>query len=129
MSPLTDILEQHSEGFIPKDLFLECSAGIDELLAIDAHTKTWNFNVPDLGPKLGGMYGGQFLQLMARPDVGKTAFVVSLVCGPGGYADQGAKVDWYVNEEPVKRTRWRCMSSFTGLTKELRQDQQKSHNV
>jgi len=115
---LKELIDKHSPNFILKDTFIECLAGIDDLIDDDAHTKKWNFQLSSLQEKLGGMSAGHFLQLMARPDAGKTAFVVSSVASPGGWADQGANVDWYVNEEPVKRTRWRCISAFSGLTKE-----------
>jgi len=115
---LQDIVEKHGENFIPKSNFTECTADIDDLLELEANMKKWNFNLPILQQKIGGMSAAQFLQIMARPDCGKTGKIVSLVAGPEGWALQGAKIDWYVNEEPVRRTRWRCMSSLTGLTKE-----------
>lgn len=115
---LKDLVEKHGDNFIPKSNFKECTANIDDLLELEKYTKTWNFNLEPLQRKIGGMSAAQFLQIMARPDCGKTGKIVSLVAGPEGWAVQGAKIDWYVNEEPVKRTRWRCMSALTGLTKE-----------
>jgi hypothetical protein len=115
---LKELIERHSEGFLPKDIFIECTADIQDLIDGDVNGKKWEFQLGTLQEKIGGLHEGHFLQLMARPDCGKTAFVVSNVAAPGGWAAQGARVDWYVNEEPVKRTRWRCISAFTGLTKE-----------
>jgi len=115
---LKELLDRHSQGFLPKDVFIECTADIDDLLLADDLGKKWDFQLKPLQEKIGSMHEGHFLQLMARPDCGKTAFVVSNVAAPGGWADQGARVDWYVNEEPVKRTRWRCISAYTGITKE-----------
>lgn len=115
---LKEILDKHGSDFIPKDSFMECSSGIDELIEQESTGTKWGFQLKSLHDKLGGMSAGHFLQLMARPDCGKTAFLVSCVAAPGGWADQGAVIDWYANEEPVKRTRWRCISAFTGLTKD-----------
>ena len=54
----------------------------------------------------------------ARPETGKTAFWVSLVSAPYGFAEQGAKVHAFINEEPAVRTQMRAISCFTGLNKE-----------
>jgi hypothetical protein len=50
--------------------------------------------------------------------VHNTALMTTFMCGPGGWAEQGAMIDYYGNEEAIKRTRWRCISAYTGLTKE-----------
>ena len=54
----------------------------------------------------------------ARPEVGKTAFWVSLCTAPNGFAAQGAKVHAFINEEPAVRTQMRAISCFTGYNKE-----------
>lgn len=115
---LKDIVHKYGDSFVPKDAFVECEADIDELMEQEATTKKWSWQLTSLQERLGGVGQGTFVQLMARPDCGKTAMLVSSVAAPGGWADQGALIDWYANEEPVKRTRWRCISSYTGLTKE-----------
>jgi hypothetical protein len=46
----------------------------------------------------------------ARPETGKTAFWVSLCTGPQGFAEQGAKVHAFINEEPAIRTQMRAIS-------------------
>lgn len=115
---LKEIVDKHGAHFIPKNTFVECVDDIDDLLLSDTHLKKWKFNLEPLAEKVGDLNPGHFFQFMGRPDAGKTAFIISSVAGPGGWAEQGAVVDWYVNEEPVKRTRWRCMSAYSGLTKE-----------
>ena len=41
----------------------------------------------------------------ARPETGKTAFWVSLCAAPDGFAEQGAKIHAFINEEPaIKNT-------------------------
>jgi len=127
---LKDIIEKHSPFFIPKNIYVECLDDIDDLLAAEQTLKQWLFQLKPLNDNVGGLSPGHFFQFMGRPDAGKTAFVISCVAAPGGWADQGAKIDWYVNEEPVKRTRWRCMSAYTGLTKEqLKQDPSNARDV
>ena len=65
---------------------------------------------------------------LARPEVGKTAFWVSLVAGPNGFAEQGANVHAFINEEPAVRTQMRAISCFTGLNKEqIIEDKVKTH--
>ena len=115
---LKEIVDKHGAFFIPKDTFIECLDDIDDLLLDEINKKRWEFALAPLAEKVGSLSPGHFFQFMGRPDAGKTAFIISCVAAPGGWADQGALVDWYVNEEPVKRTRWRCMSAYSGLTKE-----------
>ncbi len=54
----------------------------------------------------------------ARPEVGKTAFWVSLCTAPNGFAEQGAKIHAFINEEPAVRTQMRAISCFTGYNRE-----------
>ena len=54
----------------------------------------------------------------ARPETGKTAFWVSLCAGPDGFAEQGAKIHAFINEEPAIRTQMRAISCYTGMTRE-----------
>jgi len=54
----------------------------------------------------------------ARPETGKTAFWVSLVSAPDGFAWQGAKVHAFINEEPAIRTEMRTISCSTGYTRD-----------
>ena len=118
LTGLQELVTRHSAGFIPIDTFQECVGGIQELFDDEKGRKGWKWQLHPLQEKLGDIHAGHFIQLMARPDAGKTAFLVSSICGPGGWADQGATIDWYCNEESVKRTRWRCISSYTGMTKD-----------
>ena len=117
VSELRDLIEKSEAGFLLEDDFPECDLDIDDLEEQDKASKWWKFNIPVFQENVGSMYGGLFLQAMGRPDAGKTALLISLIAGPGGWLDQGATVDWYSNEEPIKRTRWRCMSAHSGLTK------------
>ena len=117
VTEIRDLIEKSEAGFVLEDDFPECALDIDDLETEDNGLPWWKFNIPVFGDSVGPMQGGLFLQGMGRPDAGKTALLISLVAGPGGWLDQGATVDWYANEEPIKRTRWRCMSAHSGLTK------------
>ena len=62
--------------------------------------------------------GGNLMIAFARPETGKTAFWVSLCAGPNGFAEQGAKIHAFINEEPAIRTQMRAISCYTGMTRE-----------
>lgn len=123
-----DILNGKSTDFSPIIKLLETGSlndnkelvpitdDVHELLqAVEANTK-WAFNLASLSKHVRGLGPGMFAIMGARPEVGKTAFYVSLTFGPGGFAEQGAKVGMFLNEEPAVRTRLRGYSAYTGLT-------------
>jgi len=91
---------------------------IPELIdSLDIQTK-FQFNLPSLQEQVPGIGPGNLVIVFARPESGKTAFWVSLVSAPYGFAEQGAKVHAFINEEPAVRTQMRAISCFTGLNKE-----------
>jgi replicative DNA helicase len=71
-----------------------------------------------LRDEVGGIGDGNLMIVFARPETGKTAFWVSLVSSPDGFAEQGAKVHAFINEEPAVRTQMRAISCYTGMTRE-----------
>ena len=77
-------------------------------------TTKWKFNIPILYEKVGGIGDGNLMIAFARPETGKTAFWVSLVSAPDGFAWQGAKVHAFINEEPAIRTQMRTILCSTG---------------
>ena len=78
-----------------------------------------NFNITGLDREIPqGMHKGQFGCMFAVPNAGKTALVLTLAVGPGGYCDQGFKVLIVGNEEVTKFTVARAYSCAYGLTKE-----------
>jgi replicative DNA helicase len=81
-------------------------------------TTKWKFNIPMLRDNVGGIGGGNLMISFARPETGKTAFWISLCSGPEGFAQQGAKIHAFINEEPAIRTQMRAISCFTGMTRE-----------
>ena len=78
----------------------------------------WSFNIPSLSKYVRGGKGGEFMIAFARPEVGKTAFYVSLAASPNGFCSQGANVHIITNEEPARRTMIRAGTAFTGFTHE-----------
>lgn len=88
---------------------------VDTLLSIMDVNYRWHFNNSRLNEALGGIGPGLFGIVAARPDSGKTLFIVNSVFGPGGFLDQGAKVHIIANEEPGERVMMRGIQSFTGM--------------
>lgn len=117
LDELRALLDQdYTKGFAPNDNYDEVSDDVLEVLAQSGAEPRWKFNLPPLAARLPGFDEGNLMGILARPEMGKTAFIVSLMAKRGGFADQGAKVAYFGNEEPVIRTRLRCMSAFTGMS-------------
>ena len=118
LSVLKRLIDKVNDDFTVIDEDLECTTDIDELLADTSDDNRWKFNIRSLDSKVPGIAGGELCILFARPETGKTAAHISLCYAPGGFADQGASVHTFVNEEPSKRTMVRAVSAWTGMTKE-----------
>lgn len=112
-----ELIEKAEGGFVPNTQDGAIEADLDELEAFFAQRDCWAFNIPTLAEKLPGGASGELMILFARPEVGKTAGHVSLVAGPGGFCDQGARVLVFTNEEPGERTMMRAVSARTGMTR------------
>jgi archaellum biogenesis ATPase FlaH len=68
---------------------------------------------PVLNQRLdGGLLRGHHCVVFARPEMGKTMFLVNAVAG---FLDQGLTVLYIGNEEPTEDTRLRVISRLTGL--------------
>ena len=127
---LKSTIEKVAEDFTPNDVLNVIPTDVDDVLAALADRTTWKFNLPSLYAKVPGMSGGDFLYILARPESGKTAWIVNMVAGPGGFAEQGAKVHCIFNEEPAIRTMIRAISSCTGMTREeIEADKQKASEL
>ena len=118
LSSIKRLIEKTSEDFTPQIDIKPCTKDVFELLKETEDDTRWTFNVRALRDKIPGVAGGELMILFARPETGKTAAHVSLCYGPEGFAEQGASVHTFVNEEKASRTMLRAMSSFTGVTKE-----------
>ena len=114
---IVTMIEKHKSG-IDEDKVPAVTTNVDEVLDLLNVTTKWKFNIPILKECVGGIGGGNLMIAFARPETGKTAFWVSLCAGPNGFAEQGAKVHAFINEEPAIRTQMRAISCYTGMTRE-----------
>jgi replicative DNA helicase len=118
MARLQRLLERSAEGFASDDFGQPTTQDLDELLVDMGDESRFKFHIETLARHVYGIGRTEFGIIFATPETGKTAFVVSLACSPGGYVDQGAKVMMLGNEEATKRTVVRAYSAATGLSKE-----------
>ncbi len=124
---ISKIIEQHDQDK-PIDQIDSVTDNIGELINQLNVTTKWKFNLAQLKDNIGGVGDGNLMIVFARPETGKTAFWVSLVAAPYGFAEQGAKVHAFINEEPAVRTQMRAISSYTGYNKDqIISNLQKAH--
>jgi len=114
---ITSMIEKYKTG-LPSEKLDAVTNDVVELLDRLNVVSKWQFNLTVLKNNIGGIGPGNLMIAFARPEVGKTAFWVSLVSAPYGFAEQGAKVHAFINEEPAVRTQMRAISCFTGYNKE-----------
>jgi len=114
---ITSMIEKYKTG-LPSEKLDAVTNDISELIEKLNVVSKWQFNITVLKNNIGGIGPGNLMIAFARPEVGKTAFWVSLVSAPHGFAEQGAKVHAFINEEPAVRTQMRAISCFTGYNKE-----------
>jgi len=125
---ITKIIEEHKKG-LPTEKLDAVTDNVEELIEQLDITSKWQFNLGVLRSGVGGIGPGNLVIIFARPEVGKTAFWVSLVSKPNGFAEQGAKIHAFINEEPAVRTQMRAISCFTGLNREqIIEDKVRAHN-
>ena len=118
MSRLTSLLENVREGVMPSDFGDATTKDIEELLRMTSDDARWKFNINTLARHVYGIGPAEFGTIFALPETGKSAFAISIVCGPGGFCEQGAKVLYLGNEEETKRTMLRAMQAWSGMTRE-----------
>ena len=109
------LVEKSEEGFVPQDDIEPVPTDLDTLLELAENEECWHFNIPSLSKVVRGGKAGEFMIAFARPEIGKTAFYVSLVASPNGFCCQGADVHIITNEEPARRTMLRAVSAYTGF--------------
>ena len=114
---INKIIEDHKKG-LPEEKMESVTDDIEDLIKQLNITSKWQFNLMRLKENISGVGPGNLVIIFARPEVGKTAFWVNLVAGPNGFAEQGAKIHAFINEEPAVRTQMRAITCFTGLNKE-----------
>lgn len=115
---IKELIDKSENGFVPDDDIEPITTSVEELLEYEANENCWEFNIPTLAKAVRGGKGGEFMIGFARPEIGKTAFYVSLAMAPNGFCAQGANVHIITNEEPAKRTMLRAVMAYTGYSKE-----------
>ena len=116
LEPLRRLLEDYRDDFTPNLRIDWDDIDIDTLLAANDLETQWKFNIPSLRRKVEGVSGGHLLLVGARPNTGKTSFHASLIAGPDGWAQQGAKCIVLCNEESYERVGARYLSAATNMT-------------
>ena len=112
---ILDIIGKHKAG-LPDNKIDSVTTNIGDLLNELNKTTQWKFNIPILQENVSGLGAGNMAIIFARPEAGKTAFWVSLVGGRNGFAEQGATVHAFINEEPAVRTQMRIINCCTEMT-------------
>lgn len=118
LEPIVSIIERTQDNFLPAEMGEVCTTDVDELLELLDTQAKFNFNLAGLGNMVSGVSPGDFIMILARPETGKTAFITSMVSGPGGFASQGHSVHVICNEEPAPRTMLRMISAWTGMARD-----------
>jgi len=116
-SEISKIIEGHKKN-LPDEDIKPVTNDIGKVIEQLSVTTKWKFNIPVLSEKVGGIGPGNLMIAFARPETGKTAFWVSLVSAPDGFAWQGANIHAFINEEPAVRTQMRTISCSTGYTRD-----------
>lgn len=107
-SSLDDMLEKGVECYDTHDVdMLIADAGNREGLMI-VYPKSLNDRLD------GGVTGSDSMIIIARPEMGKTALILTMACG---FAKQGKRGIIFNNEERIDRLRLRALSCCTGMTK------------
>lgn len=115
---LTGYLEKLEEGFSPTDIAPPEEFDLEELIKAESNEGRWSFNIASLRRKVYGIGPTEFAVVLATPETGKSAFCISLGAGPDGFAEQGAKCLYVVNEESHTKHQRRMASAYTGFTKD-----------
>ena len=119
LEPLRALLEQYGDDFTPSMNIQWDDISIETLLAKNDLEARWTFNIPSLTRKVEGINAGHLIEIGARPNTGKTSFHASLIAGPGGFAEQGAKCIVLCNEEGYHRVGARYLTAGTGMNLHL----------
>ena len=117
LEPLRLMLEQYGDDFTPNLKVEWEDIDLDTILALNDLETRWSFNIPTLTRKVEGINAGHLVEVGARPNTGKTSFNASLVAGPNGFCEQGARIVIMCNEEGYHRVVHRYITACTGMDK------------
>ena len=128
LEPLRRLVQNYRDDFLP-DLNIEWDdLEIDTLLEKNDLEARWHFNLPTLAHHVEGINAGHLIVGGARPNTGKTSFHASLIAGPNGFAQQGAKCVVLCNEEATHRVGARYLTAASGMTmREIKQNPREAH--
>lgn len=115
---LEALLHSTREGLLPNDFGETTTKDVEELLRKSSDDARWQFNISTLSRHVYGIGPAEFGVVFATPETGKSAFMISMCAGPGGFCEQGAKVLYIANEEESTRTMLRAIQSWGGMTRE-----------
>lgn len=118
MGLLKSLLTRVENSYDPDDFGPPTTSDIHQLLAETSNNNRFEFNIKTLSRHLFGIGPAEFMVAMARPETGKTTFMVSLCAAPGGFCHQGARVIYLANEERSTRTMLRAIQACSGMTRE-----------
>lgn len=109
---ISTYISKVGEDFVPQDY--APPVDIDPVALFNRLNQRgrWIFNIPYLKDKIRNVSPGQFINILARPESGKTATIVHLIASKGGFADQGANVHLIANEEAADATAGRAMCCY-----------------
>jgi hypothetical protein len=116
LESLRKLLENYGDDFIPNINIEWDDISIETLIAKADLEARWKFNIGPLAHKVEGVSGGHLIEVGARPNTGKTSFHASLIAGPGGFAEQGAKCIILCNEENTNRVGARYLTAASGMS-------------
>jgi replicative DNA helicase len=71
-----------------------------------------------LNQNIGPLTGGSLGHIFARPETGKTSFLVNEVSYFAGQLQDDEKIIWIWNEEPWQRIKYRFLQSFLNMKRE-----------
>ena len=115
LEPLRLLLDKYSDDFTPNLTVKWENIDLEHIMSLANLETQWKFNIPSLVRKVEGVTGGHLIEVGARPNTGKTSFHASIVAGPNGFADQGAKTVVLCNEESYHRVVLRYINAATNM--------------
>lgn len=130
LQPMRQMLDRYRDDFLPEMNVEWDDLEIDTLLEKNDLEARWHFNIPTVAFKCEGVNAGHLIVVGARPNTGKTSFHASMIAGPGGFAEQGAKCVVLCNEEGTHRVGARYLTACSGMTlKDIRVNPKKAQHA
>lgn len=117
-SDITSFINKIGQDFVPEDYAEPVDINPISLFNRLNKRGKWVFNIPYLKDKIRNVSPGNFINILARPESGKTATIVHLMASRGGFADQGANIHLIANEEGADATAGRAMCCYNEVNYE-----------